>query len=102
MVRHLAEHFREPLTVADVAAAARLHPNYAMTHFRKIVRTTVIDYLTRCRLAEDAACSSPPTCPSPRSRRTRASPRSAASTPRSRTNAASRPPSTAASTGGRP
>jgi len=52
MVRHLAEHFREPLTVADVAAAARLHPNYAMTHFRKIVRTTVIDYLTRCRLAE--------------------------------------------------
>ncbi|GAA1659343.1 helix-turn-helix domain-containing protein [Glycomyces endophyticus] len=52
MVRHIAEHFREPLTVADVAAAARLHPNYAMTHFRKIVRTTVIDYLSRCRLAE--------------------------------------------------
>lgn len=52
MVRHIAEHFREPLTVADVAAAARLHPNYAMTHFAKIVRTTVVDYLTRCRLAE--------------------------------------------------
>ncbi|MCD0442393.1 helix-turn-helix domain-containing protein [Glycomyces sp. A-F 0318] len=52
MVRHLAEHFREPLTVADVAAAASLHPNYAMAHFGKIVRTTIIDYLTRCRLAE--------------------------------------------------
>lgn len=52
MVRHIAEHFREPLTVADVAGAARLHPNYAMTHFRKIVRTTIVDYLTRCRLAE--------------------------------------------------
>ncbi|SDD83291.1 helix-turn-helix domain-containing protein [Glycomyces harbinensis] len=52
MVRHIAEHFREPLTVADVAAAARLHPGYAMAHFGKIVRTTIIDYLTRCRLAE--------------------------------------------------
>lgn len=52
MARHIAEHFREPLTVADVAAAAHLHPNYAMTHFGKIVRTTIIDYLTRCRLAE--------------------------------------------------
>jgi AraC-like DNA-binding protein len=52
MVRHIAQHFREPLTVADVAGAARLHPNYAMTHFRKIVRTTIGDYLTKCRLAE--------------------------------------------------
>jgi AraC-like DNA-binding protein/mannose-6-phosphate isomerase-like protein (cupin superfamily) len=52
MARHIAEHFREPLTVADVAAAARLHPGYAMTHFGKIVRTTINDYLTRCRLAE--------------------------------------------------
>jgi AraC-like DNA-binding protein len=52
MVRFIAEHFREPLTVADVAGAARLHPNYAMTHFRKTVRTTIVDYLTRCRLAE--------------------------------------------------
>jgi AraC-like DNA-binding protein len=52
MVRHIAEHFREPLTIADIAEAARLHPNYAMTHFRKILRTTIWDYLTRCRLAE--------------------------------------------------
>ena len=52
MVRHIAEHFREPLAVADIAAAARLHPNYAMAQFRKVVRTTMGDYLTRCRLAE--------------------------------------------------
>ena len=52
MVRHIAEHFREPLTVADIAAAARLHPNYAMTQFRRVVGTTVLDYLTRRRLAE--------------------------------------------------
>ncbi|MGW2094590.1 helix-turn-helix domain-containing protein [Promicromonospora sukumoe] len=52
MVRHVAENFREPLTVADVARTVRLHPNYAMAQFRKVVRTTIVDYLTRCRLAE--------------------------------------------------
>ncbi|HEX3785146.1 MAG TPA: helix-turn-helix domain-containing protein [Pseudonocardiaceae bacterium] len=52
MVRHIAEHFREPLTVADIAVAARLHPNYAMTQFRQVVGTTVLDYLTHRRLAE--------------------------------------------------
>ncbi|WP_354644313.1 helix-turn-helix domain-containing protein [Kitasatospora camelliae] len=52
MARHIAEHFREPLTVADIAAAARLHPNYAMGQFRKVLHTTVGDYLTSSRLAE--------------------------------------------------
>ena len=52
MVRHIAEHFREPLAVADIAAAARLHPNYAMAQFRRVVCTTVVDYLTQRRLAE--------------------------------------------------
>lgn len=52
MVRHIAEYFREPITVADIAAAAQLHPNYAMAQFRKVVRTTVGGYLKRFRLAE--------------------------------------------------
>jgi AraC-like DNA-binding protein len=52
MVRHIAEHYREPLTVADIAAAAGLHPNYAMPQFRRVMHTTVVDYLTRRRLAE--------------------------------------------------
>ncbi|CAG7606625.1 helix-turn-helix domain-containing protein [Actinacidiphila bryophytorum] len=52
MVRYVAEHFREPVTVAEVAAAAQLHPSYAMAQFRAVVRATVGDYLTRCRLAE--------------------------------------------------
>lgn len=52
MVRHIAEHFREPLTSADIAGAAHLHPHYAMTQFRKVVRTTMGDYLTKHRLAE--------------------------------------------------
>jgi AraC family transcriptional regulator, melibiose operon regulatory protein len=52
MVRHIAEYFREPLTVADIAAAAQLHPHYAMAQFRKVAGTTVGDYLKRFRLAE--------------------------------------------------
>ncbi|WP_078900019.1 helix-turn-helix domain-containing protein [Streptomyces sp. SBT349] len=52
MVRRIAQRFHEPLTVADVADTARLHPNYAMTQFRKVMGTTIVDYLTRCRLAE--------------------------------------------------
>ncbi|MEJ3652513.1 helix-turn-helix domain-containing protein [Actinomycetes bacterium KLBMP 9759] len=52
MAKHIAEGFREPLTVADVARAARLHPNYAMTQFRKVTGMTLGDHLLRCRLAE--------------------------------------------------
>lgn len=52
MVRRIAGHFREPLTTAEIAAAAGLNPQYAMAQFRKVVHTTMGDYLTRCRLAE--------------------------------------------------
>ncbi|MFE9425999.1 helix-turn-helix domain-containing protein [Kitasatospora sp. NPDC006697] len=52
MARHIAQHFREPVTVADVAAAASVHPTYAMTQFRKVVRTTIGEYLKLYRLAE--------------------------------------------------
>lgn len=52
IVQYIAEHFREPLTVTDIAQAIRLHPTYAMSLFRKVLHTTVGDYLTQCRLAE--------------------------------------------------
>lgn len=52
MVRFVVGHFREPVTVTDVAAAAHLHPHYAMTVFRQDVGTTIVEYLTRCRVAE--------------------------------------------------
>ncbi|NUP53943.1 MAG: helix-turn-helix domain-containing protein [Catenulispora sp.] len=52
MVRHIAAHFREPITIAEIAAAANVHPTYAMTQFRKVVRTTIGDYLKLHRLAE--------------------------------------------------
>jgi AraC family transcriptional regulator, melibiose operon regulatory protein len=52
MARHIAAHFREPITVAEIAAAANVHPTYAMAQFRKVVRTTIGDYLKLHRLAE--------------------------------------------------
>ncbi|WP_254705938.1 helix-turn-helix domain-containing protein [Streptomyces vilmorinianum] len=52
MARYIAHHFREPITVADVAAAANVHPTYAMTQFRKVVRATIGDYVKLYRLAE--------------------------------------------------
>ena len=52
MARDVAVHFREPLTVARVAAAAHLSPGHAMTVFRRVVGSTVGAYLTQCRVAE--------------------------------------------------
>ena len=54
MTRFIAEHWAEPLHVADVARAAGLHPNYAMALFRSVVGLTIADFLDRNRL--DAAC----------------------------------------------
>ncbi len=53
MTRFIAEHWAEPLRVADVARAAGLHPNYAMTLFHSVVGMTIADFLDRNRL--DAA-----------------------------------------------
>ena len=52
MVRFVVDRFREPIGVADVAAAAHLHPHHAMAVFRQDVGTTILEYLTRCRVAE--------------------------------------------------
>ncbi len=51
MARHIAEHYREALAVQTVAAAAGLHPNYAMTLFRRTTGMSMVDYITRQRVA---------------------------------------------------
>lgn len=51
MARLMASRFRDPLTVADMADAAGLHPNYAMHLFKRYTGTTLVAYLTRHRLA---------------------------------------------------
>ncbi|GCE20027.1 helix-turn-helix domain-containing protein [Dictyobacter kobayashii] len=51
MTCFIAEHYVEPLHTEDIAEAAHLHPNYAMSLFRKHVGMSMLDYITRYRLA---------------------------------------------------
>jgi len=51
MAAFMTEHSHEPITVADIAAHVRLDPSYAMRQFRKHMKMTLIDYLTRQRIA---------------------------------------------------
>lgn len=46
----MAERFSEPLTIAEIAAAAGLHPNYAMPLFQRHCGITIRDYLLQHRL----------------------------------------------------
>jgi AraC-like DNA-binding protein len=52
MARFVAQRYAEPIGPADIAAAAHLHPHYAMTVFRKVVGTTLGRYLSECRVAQ--------------------------------------------------
>ncbi len=51
MASFIAQNFQKPLTVADIAGAANLHPNYAMQLFRQQSGRTLMAYLTQYRLA---------------------------------------------------
>jgi AraC family transcriptional regulator, melibiose operon regulatory protein len=53
MALYISEHAAEVITVDDVAAAVDLHPNYAMSLFRKSLGLTINQFITRTRL--DAA-----------------------------------------------
>lgn len=47
---YIARHYQEPLTASHIAAAHKLHPNYAMTLFRRAFGTTMTEFITRHRL----------------------------------------------------
>ncbi|GHO90906.1 AraC family transcriptional regulator [Reticulibacter mediterranei] len=47
----IADHYTEPLHIEDIAQVVHLHPNYAMTLFRKHLGLSIIDYMTQYRLA---------------------------------------------------
>ena len=47
----IARHYREPLRVADIAASAGLHPDYAVTLFRKTCGMGLVDYVTQHRVS---------------------------------------------------
>ena len=52
MASYISTHFREPLAVADVAAAVHLHPSTAAAAFRREMGVTIGEYLAQCRVAE--------------------------------------------------
>lgn len=52
MAAFITARFAEPIKVADIARAVSLHPNYAMRLFRRHMGMSLIDYLTRQRVAE--------------------------------------------------
>lgn len=52
MAQFTVAHFRETISMSDIACSAHMNPNYAMTLFRETVGTTLGSYLTRCRVAE--------------------------------------------------
>jgi AraC-like DNA-binding protein len=47
----IAQRYTEPLTVNEIGQAVGLHPNYAMSLFKKAFGTTLIDYLTHHRVS---------------------------------------------------
>ncbi len=51
MANFIAEHYTEELRVGDIAEAASLHPNYAMTLFRRTFGLSLVDYLTQHRIS---------------------------------------------------
>jgi AraC family transcriptional regulator, melibiose operon regulatory protein len=51
MARHIAENYSRELHTAEIAAAAGLHPNYAMVLFRRTFGVTLMDYLMQQRIS---------------------------------------------------
>lgn len=49
-IRYVEHHFREPITLAHVAAEARLSPNYLSERFRQVTGTPFQAYLQSLRL----------------------------------------------------
>ena len=47
----IAQHYTEPLRVEDISESAGLHPNYAMSLFKRVFATTINDYLTQHRIS---------------------------------------------------
>ena len=52
MAHHIVDKYAEPLTVEDVARAAGLHPNYAMTCFKQTFGMTILEYTQQYRVAQ--------------------------------------------------
>jgi AraC-like DNA-binding protein len=52
MASYIARHYQEAVSAQHVAREVHLHPNYAMTLFKRTFHTTLNDYLTHYRIAQ--------------------------------------------------
>lgn len=50
MLRYIADHYDQKITIPDVAAATGLHPNYAMKLFHRVMKISIKQYINRLRL----------------------------------------------------
>ena len=51
IVSLVAERFREPISVGDIAGTLGLHPNYLMRLFRRVSGMTLLEYIAQQRVA---------------------------------------------------
>ncbi len=51
MAAYIARHYQERVVIEDLARAVQLHPNYAMSLFKRTFRMTLVDYLTQYRVS---------------------------------------------------
>lgn len=51
MARYITEYYTEPISVKEVAAHVHLHPNYAVQLFRQTTGSTLVDFITKQRIA---------------------------------------------------
>jgi len=52
MAAWVSTHFREPVTIADVARSVHVHPSTATAVFRRHLGVSIGEYLAQCRTAE--------------------------------------------------
>lgn len=50
MLNHIATHYSQALTAADIASAVGLNPNYAMGLFKKTMQLTIKQYIIMMRI----------------------------------------------------
>jgi len=51
MACFVAQHYAEPLTAGEIGRQVKLHPNYAMSLFRRTFGTTILKYVVQHRLS---------------------------------------------------
>jgi AraC family transcriptional regulator, melibiose operon regulatory protein len=51
MACYIAQHYTQPLSVEDIGKVVDLHPNYAMSLFKKTFGTTLVAYVTQHRVS---------------------------------------------------